>query len=225
MAEAGAPSGTIVLADRQTSGRGRLGRHWTSPAGNLYASVILKLDCPPQASAGLSLLTAVALGEALVELGPDHLDLALKWPNDLLIKGAKVAGILLENAASAGGREPFIIIGTGVNIRSCPANADYPTTCLDRAGFPSISPMELLNAYTTRLDVWLGRWKSEGFSVVREAWRSRAYKLGGPIRLRLEQQEIDGVFVDLSERGALVIEQADGRRREISAGDVVFPDR
>lgn len=225
MAHDGAPSGTVVMADLQTSGRGRLGRRWISPTGNLYASIVLRPNCSLRESAGLSLLTSVALGEALVDLGPSDLALALKWPNDLLIDGAKVAGILLENAAGASDNVPFIIIGTGVNIQSSPGAADYPTTCLDQADFPALSPLDLLAAYTSRLDIWLDRWQSDGFAVVREAWLSRAFKLGGPIRLRLERQEIDGVFVDLTEGGALVIEQADGRRREISAGDVIFPDR
>ncbi|MGI9492837.1 MAG: biotin--[acetyl-CoA-carboxylase] ligase, partial [Geminicoccaceae bacterium] len=144
MAESGAPSGTIVMADQQLNGRGRLGRHWISPLGNFYVSIILRPDCPIAASAGLSLLTGVALGEALAELGPDDLDLALKWPNDILINGAKVAGILLENAAGQGGSTAFVVMGTGVNVRSAPANTSYPVTSLDDAGFRAISPMELL---------------------------------------------------------------------------------
>lgn len=223
MALDGAPSGTVVIADRQLNGRGRLGRHWISPPGNLYASIILRPDCSLAASAGLSLLTGVALGETLIELGPDDLDLALKWPNDILINGAKVAGILLENAAGHGGRTAFVIIGTGVNIHSAPDNTAYPVTSLDDAGFKALSPFDLLAAYTHRLEIWLDRWKMDGFAVVREAWRDRAFRLGGLIRLRLEREEIDGVFVDLTEKGALVIEQANGHRREVAAGDVVYP--
>lgn len=225
MAEDGALSGTIITSDRQTNGRGRMGRPWVSPAGNLYASVVLRPDCTLNASAGLSLLTGVALGEALAELGPDDLDLALKWPNDILINEAKVAGILLENAASVGNSLPFIVIGTGVNIRSAPMEAAYPVTCLDAAGFPALSPLDVLAAYVSRLEIWLDRWKMGGFAVVRDAWRAKAFRLGGPIRLRLEREEINGVFVDLDEGGALLIKEADGRLREVRAGDVVYPDR
>lgn len=225
LARTGAPAGTIVMADRQTTGRGRMGRHWISPVGNLYASIILRPDCPPGASAGLSLLTAVALGEALESLGPEDLDLALKWPNDLLIGGAKVAGILLENTGAGGGTASFLVIGTGVNIRSAPGSVDYPTTSLDAAGFPSLSAFDLLAAYVERQEIWLDRWQRDGFPVVREAWRKRAFNLGGPIRLRLEREEIGGVFVDLTEGGSLLIKQADGRLREISAGDVMTPER
>ncbi len=224
MALDGAPSGTIVMADQQQNGRGRLGRHWVSPVGNFYASIILRPDCPISASSGLSLLTGVALGEALIELGPDDLDLALKWPNDILIKRAKVAGILLENAAGKGGRTSHVVIGTGVNLRTAPANATYPVTSLDHAGFRAVSPLELLAAYLGRLEIWLDRWKMGGFAVVRDEWRKKAFGLGGLIRLRLEREEIDGVFVDLTEGGALVIEEANGRRREVAAGDVVYRD-
>jgi BirA family biotin operon repressor/biotin-[acetyl-CoA-carboxylase] ligase len=222
MALNGAPSGTIVMADQQLNGRGRLGRHWVSPLGNFYVSIILRPDCPVAASTGLSLLTGVALGEALTELGPDDLDLALKWPNDVLISGAKVAGILLENTAGEGGRTAFVIIGTGVNVRSAPANTSYPVTSLNEAGFQTISPLDLLATYVQKLEIWLDRWKRDGFAVVREAWRDRAFRLGSPIRLRLEREEIDCVFVDLTEGGALVIEEANGRRREVAAGDVIY---
>lgn len=225
MAQGDAPSGTIILADRQRRGRGRLGRTWVSPPGNLYASVVIRPDCSLEASAGLSLLTGVALGEALTELGPDGLDLALKWPNDILIGGAKVAGILLENASSGAGRTAFVIIGIGVNIHSAPKEAPYPVTSLEAAGFETLAPLDLLNAYASKLRIWLDRWQREGFAVVRNAWRAKAYRLGGAIRLSLDREEVDGVFVDLTERGALVIEQADGRRREVAAGDVVYLDR
>lgn len=223
MAREGVSSGTIIVADRQTRGRGRLGRHWISPIGNLYASIILRPDCSLNASTGLSLLTAVALGEALTELGPDDLDLALKWPNDILIGGAKAAGILLESAAGVSGRVAFVILGTGVNIRSAPAGVAYPVTCLDAAGFQALSPLHLLAAYVFRLEIWLDRWQREGFAAIRDAWRDKAFGIGGPIRLRLDHGEIDGVFVDLTEGGALLIEQANGRRREVAAGDVVYP--
>lgn len=224
MAHAGAPSGTIVMADRQTEGRGRLGRRWVSPVGNFHASVVLRIDCEPDASAGLSLLTAVALGEALVDLGPKGLDLALKWPNDILIGGAKTAGILLERSADDEGQTAFVVIGTGVNIQSGPGVAAYPVTCLAAEGFDQLSSHDLLATYTSKLQIWLDRWQSCGFPVVRAAWRDRAYRLGKVIYLRQEREQIEGVFIDLTERGALLIEQPDGRRREITAGDVIYPD-
>ncbi len=223
LARAGAPTGTVVVAREQSKGRGRLGRQWYSPPGNLYASIVIRPECPLAATSGLSLLAGVALGEALTALGPKGLDLGLKWPNDVLIGGAKTAGILLESTAGEAGRTAFVIIGAGVNIRRAPGDTPYPVTSLAAAGFGDLAPLDLLETYTARLAHWLDRWQREGFADVRDAWRARAQGIGERVRLRLDRDEIVGLFVDLTEGGALVIEQADGRRREVAAGDVIYP--
>lgn len=224
LAGEGAPTGTVVVAREQSRGRGRLGRRWYSPPGNLYASILIRPECPLVVASGLSLLAGVALGEALADLGPKDLDLGLKWPNDVLIGGAKTAGILLESAAGEAGRTAFVVIGAGVNIREAPTDAPYPVTSLEAAGFGKIEPLDLLEMYTVKLANWLDRWQRDGFADVRDAWRARGHGIGGLVRLRLDREEIVGRFVDLTEGGALVIEQADGRRREIAAGDMVYPD-
>ncbi len=172
-------------------------------------------------AAQLSLVAGLALGEALVGLGPADLDLALKWPNDVLIGGAKTAGVLLEGTSHADGRAEFVVIGTGVNVVSFPDDTAYPATCLARAGFSALTPRQVLDAYLRELDRWLGRWQSAGFGVVRQAWLVRGFGLGGDIRLRLAQGELRGRFLDLTETGALLVEQAGGRRREIAAGEVL----
>ena len=224
LASNGAPSATIIIADRQTEGRGRLGRTWQSEPGNLHASILLRPDCALQAASQLSLLAGVALVELLAERGPDDLDLKLKWPNDVMIDGAKVAGILLESAGDKAGRVAHVIIGIGVNIAWSPDDLDYPVTSLNAAGFTALPPREWLFAYASSLAIWLDRWRRGGFAVVREAWRARSYGLGGPIRLRLDREDVDGRFVDLTEAGALLIERADGSRRELTAGDVIYAD-
>jgi BirA family transcriptional regulator, biotin operon repressor / biotin---[acetyl-CoA-carboxylase] ligase len=224
LASAGAPTGLVVSAAEQSRGRGRHGRAWASPRGNLYASVVLRPDCAMTAAAQLSLVAGLALGDALARLGPPDLDLALKWPNDVLISGGKAAGVLLEGASEADGRAAWVVIGTGVNIESCPEDTPYPATCLAREGFPPLSPQTALEAYLEALDRWLDRWQRTGFSAVRQAWLGRAFRLGGEIRLRLERRELRGRFLDLSETGSLLLEQADGRRREITAGEVLELD-
>ena len=224
LASSGAPSGTIVLADRQTKGRGRLGRTWQSVPGNLHASILLRPDCTLQAASELSLLAGVVLAELLARQGPDDLDLALKWPNDVLIDGAKVAGILLESGGDRGDRLAYVVIGVGVNVACSPDDMPYPVTSLAAAGFPELSPGNWLFAYISSLTIWLDQWQRDGFAVVREAWRARSHGLGGPIRLRLGQEDINGRFVDLTEGGALLIEGADGVQRELTAGDVVLAD-
>lgn len=221
----GAPAGTMVLADRQTEGRGRLGRKWQSTPGNMHASIILRPTCSFAAASQISLLAAVALGDMLLEHGPDDLDLKLKWPNDVLIGGAKIAGILLECASDRAGGVDHVILGVGVNVAWSPSDAAYPVTSLEAAGFARHQPKTWLNAYGCTLRIWLDRWRRDGFAGVREAWRARGYGLGDPIRLRLDREEVDGRFVDLSESGALLIERADGSRFEATAGDVVYADR
>jgi BirA family biotin operon repressor/biotin-[acetyl-CoA-carboxylase] ligase len=221
LADAGAASGTIVVAREQTRGRGRHGRSWASPPGNLYVSVLLRPHCSIAKSVELSFLTSLSLAEAIDSLGPKP---KLKWPNDVLIDGAKVAGILLEADADPSGQCALVIIGTGVNIAVAPADAPYAVTSLARCGVQGVTPYDLLHRYIDRLAIWLDRWQAEGFPVVRQAWQERSFGLGQPIRLRLRQEEIEGRFVDLSDRGALVIEETNGRRHEIAAGDVFYLD-
>lgn len=224
LALAGAPSRTIILADRQTAGRGRLGRQWQSASGNLHASIILRPDCSLQKAAQLSLLAGVALTDCLAKAGMGKERIKLKWPNDVLIDGAKVAGILLESASDKRGRLTHVILGIGVNLTWSPIDVSYPVTTLEAAGFAHRPPVSWISAYARSLSTWLDRWQEDGFSGVRDAWRDRSYGLGGPIRLRLDREDIDGRFIDLTDGGALLIERTDGSRRELSAGDVIFAD-
>lgn len=223
LALAGAASGQVVVAVEQTRGRGRYGRAWASPPGNLYASVMLRPRCPAADTPQLSLVAGLALAEALERLGPPGLAITLKWPNDVLLGDAKVAGILLESASAPDGRATWVIIGTGVNLVWCPDDVAYPATTLAREGFATtLTPSDLLVAYLAALDGWLTRWREDGFAVVREAWRGRSFGLGTVVRLRLEHEEVAGRFVGLGDGGALLLELADGRRREITTGDVVW---
>ncbi len=225
LAAAGAAAGLVVSAREQTRGRGRHGRAWASPPGNLYASVVLRPDCAMAVAAQLSLVAGLALGEALVALGPPDLDLALKWPNDVLLGGTKTAGVLLEGSSDANGRAAWVVIGTGVNLASCPGDTPWPATCLAREGFPALTPQAVLEGYLAALDRWLGRWQRTGFGAVRQAWLARAFRLGGQIRLGLERGELRGRFLDLTDTGSLLLEQAGGRRREIAAGEVLDLER
>jgi BirA family biotin operon repressor/biotin-[acetyl-CoA-carboxylase] ligase len=176
-------------------------------------------------AAQLSLVAGLALGEALVGLGPPDLDLQLKWPNDVLINGAKTAGILIEGASDAAGRAAWVIVGSGVNLISCPQGTPYPATCLAREGFAALTPLAVLEAYLAELDHWLDRWHGAGFGAVRRAWLARGFGLGSEIHLRLDRDEFKGRFLDLTDTGSLLLEQAGGRRREIAAGEVFYQGR
>ncbi|MGH6912481.1 MAG: biotin--[acetyl-CoA-carboxylase] ligase, partial [Geminicoccales bacterium] len=139
-AEAGASGGLVITAREQTEGRGRYGRSWASPPGHLYASVLLRPDCAMAATTQLSLLAGLALAGALEGLGPPGLDLKLKWPNDVLIGGAKVAGLLLEGTARPDGRAAWVLVGSGINVASYPDGTPYPATSLREAGFAEVAP-------------------------------------------------------------------------------------
>lgn len=221
LARAGAAEGTLVWAGKQTAGRGRRGRFWSSPPGNLYLSVIVRPAVPPPRAAQLGFVASIALAEGIGALCGPSVAIDCKWPNDILIAGRKLAGILLESEISDGDAIDFVVIGSGANLTSRPENVEYPATSLAEQGFPEIGPEPLLQAYIRQLDARLRLWREKGFAPIREAWLTRAAGLGAEIRVRLERATLLGRFLDLDEDGCLVIDTADGRRR-ITAGEV-FP--
>jgi len=220
LAVAGAAEGTLVWARRQSTGRGRLGRGWTSPPGNLYMSLVLRPEVRPARAPELSFVAAVALGEAVRAALPPAVPVTLKWPNDLLLRGRKAAGILLEAATGEAGALEFVVLGIGVNLASHPADVRRPATDLAREG-AALSVLQLLEALADRLAAWLACWRVDGFAPVRAAWLARADGLGVPIDVRLGDALIRGRFVDLDVDGAMIIETPAGRRHRLTAGDVV----
>lgn len=218
-ARAGAVDGTVVWAREQTAGRGRRGRAWTSPVGNLYTSTILRPECPAGEAAQLSLVAAVALADALAALLPSQGGLTCKWPNDILADGQKVAGILLESAGNETAVD-WVVIGCGVNVTSHPADTPYPAT--DLAALAGTAPVleTVLEYYLRHLFAWRDRWRSGGIAPVRDAWIARAAGLGGAITVRLPDRELHGRFRDLDADGALLLELPDGGQQRITAGDV-----
>jgi BirA family biotin operon repressor/biotin-[acetyl-CoA-carboxylase] ligase len=141
----------------------------------------------------------------------------------VLIGRAKVAGILLETLAASGAGG--VIVGTGVNIVSCPRDTPYPATSLDAEGFAPVTPRTLLTGYLAALDHWFRLWCESGFAPLREAWRARGLGLGEEIRLRLGREDLLGRFVDVTASGSLLLDLGAGGQREIAAGDVFYPDR
>jgi BirA family transcriptional regulator, biotin operon repressor / biotin---[acetyl-CoA-carboxylase] ligase len=225
LAERGADPGVVVVAGEQVKGRGRHGRLWHSPPGNLYASLLLRPECTIAEAAQLSLVASLALAEALVTLGPPDADVRVKWPNDVLVRGAKVAGLLLESAAGADERVAWLVIGSGVNIASAPEGTRYPATALCYQGFPPVTPLDVLERYLAALDAWLSRWRAGGFAAVRPAWLALGSGVGERVRLRLGREELAGRFLDVTEQGALLVAQEGNRRRQITAGELLFSDR
>ena len=221
-ARAGERGPLWITARRQTAGRGRRGRAWVSEPGNLYVSLLLTDPAPPQRAAELSLVAALAVHDAITEragvLGPR---LALKWPNDVLCDGAKLAGILVEGEALPAG--PLaVVIGIGVNCAHHPADTAYPATNLAEAG-AVVAPESLLQALINTMARRLAEWdRGENFAAVRAAWLKRTAGLGAPARMRLPEREIDGIAETLDETGRLVLRLADGSRERIAAGEM-FP--
>lgn len=214
----GAAEGTLIWAAQQTAGRGRRGRTWHSPPGNLYVSLLLRPDRSPAESARVGFVAAVALAETLADMLPDPDRVRLKWPNDVLVDGRKISGILLETTPPP----RAIILGMGVNVRWRPEEALYPTISLLELGLADTDPGALLESFAPRFLAWYEIWRDEGFSAVRQAWLSRAVGLGESIVVRLDKETLTGRFAALDESGALVLELPEGRRL-ISAGDVFFP--
>ena len=226
-ARAGAAGGLWVTAGEQTAGRGRRGRGWTTGAGNLAASLMLIDPAPRALAATASFVAAVALHQAVVDVaGPAAAErLALKWPNDLLLDRAKVAGILIEGEGLSSGAFA-VVIGIGVNCVSHPDLSDGQAAGDFAAGGLPVDAEALFRRLTRRMDEELAVWdRGRGFADVRGAWLARAAGIGEPIRVNLADGPVDGRFEALDEAGQLVLLRADGRRQAIGAGDVFLGRR
>jgi BirA family biotin operon repressor/biotin-[acetyl-CoA-carboxylase] ligase len=220
LARDGTPEGLIVWARKQTAGRGRRGRAWVSPAGNLYLSLLLRPKCSAATAAQLGFVAALGMAAALGELAPGVV-LSCKWPNDLLVNGKKIAGILLETEMIAGDQPDFVVIGIGVNLASSPDDTPYPVTSLAKEAASEVAPEAVLARFVELFAGWLAVWRREGFGRLRDAWLQQAIGLGEPIQVRLEHDILDGRFLDLDDDGALMLGTPSGNRR-ITAGEV-FP--
>lgn len=220
LAREGAEDGTLVWAREQSAGRGRRGRRWQSPPGNLYFSLVLRPDCAPAEAAQLGMVAAVALGDALGTLMPPLTEVRFKWPNDVLVNGSKAGGILLEAETRAAGPPDWLVLGIGVNVASAPAESEFPSTCLDREGRETFAVEAVLEAVSRSFLKWARSWLEEGLSPVRQRWLERAWRKGETVEVRLEGERFKGVFADLDDKGALLLDLADGTRKRITAADV-----
>ncbi|MHB2169226.1 biotin--[acetyl-CoA-carboxylase] ligase [Alsobacter sp. R-9] len=218
-ARSGDPGRLWIVAREQVGGRGRQGRAWTSPRGNLYASLLLVDPCPVAVSPQLGFVAGVALCDAARAACPGA-PLALKWPNDLLLGGAKVSGILVEGATVAGGGL-VVVVGIGVNVREAPTGTPYPAAALASV-VPALQPETLFAALAEAMASRLALWQAgAGFPAIRRAWLDRAGGLGGPVTVRRPGGDLTGMFRDLDPQGRLLLD-AEGRTVPIEAGDVFF---
>ena len=191
-----------------------MGRDWQSPVGNFYGSTLVRLRAGDPQAATLALVTAVALQDALTFVAPD-VPFQIKWPNDIMVDGAKLSGILLERSGDA------VVIGIGVNLAFHPEGLDRKVTSLRalEAAVPDAAEFQLILA--GRFDDWLARWRSEGLSALRAAWVARAHPKGTALSVNApDGSVIQGLFEGLADDGALMLRLADGTIRVIHAGDI-----
>jgi len=218
---------------KQTAGRGRRGRAWETPSGNLAASLLIVPNCDPAIAATLGFVAGVALNRALAATLPKGLlkqgidgveggnRIALKWPNDVLADGSKLAGILLEAHKGPGGRMA-VVIGFGVNVQYAPSGLPYPATSLRDLGI-EISAETIFAALT---DAWVGAYEAwaggRGVGDTLSAWRSFATGIGAEVAVKRESDVVRGIFESIDDTGRLIVRANDNSRIAISAGDVHF---
>jgi BirA family biotin operon repressor/biotin-[acetyl-CoA-carboxylase] ligase len=209
-----------ITAERQSAGRGRRGRKWISVPGNLHASLLLSDPGPVAHWPQLSFVAALAVHDAVVEVAPEVRPmLELKWPNDLLLSGAKFAGILIEGEGKED--EGAVAIGIGVNCTAHPAGAAFPATDL-AAGGARVTAATLFAALSVKMQGRLAQWNSgSGFATIRADWLARAAGLGESIRVGLADRELTGRFEGLDDAGCLVLIAPDGAKAVVAAGDVI----
>ncbi|HEY2875386.1 MAG TPA: biotin--[acetyl-CoA-carboxylase] ligase [Reyranella sp.] len=212
LAEAGAPEGTVIWAREQTGGRGRRGRTWASPVGNLYSSTILRPDCAAARAAELGFVAALAVADMV----PASRQVRVKWPNDVMVDGGKVAGILPESSISADGKAEHVVLGIGVNVSFAPEVPEmrYRGACL---GGTVEAALERLTAALAR---WLAQWRRDGFAAIRAEWLAKAGPLGLEVDVKLGEELVRGRFAGMDGEGALLLDTPAGPRR-IVAGELL----
>jgi BirA family biotin operon repressor/biotin-[acetyl-CoA-carboxylase] ligase len=213
-----------ITAREQTAGRGRRGNTWSSPPGNLYATLLLKDPAAPSRASELSFVAALAVYDAILDRAPNlRRSLALKWPNDVLCGGAKLAGILIESHRLDSGLA--LAVGIGVNCLHHPSQTSYLATDLTALGV-QVSAGDLFSALSLAMIRRLDRWRGgEGFAAIRADWLDRASGLGEEIQARLPGRTLVGRFEALDENGCLLLRLADGSIETIVAGDVFAQPR
>jgi BirA family biotin operon repressor/biotin-[acetyl-CoA-carboxylase] ligase len=219
-AQSGEQGPLIFTADRQTAGRGRSGRAWEAPTGNLNFSAMLRPGAIPLQAAHWSLLAGVAVFDAVAAHMPSASGLMLKWPNDLLLNGAKLAGILIDTAVTPSGLVDWIVIGVGVNIGTAPSLPDRATACLADAGIAVVP--ELL---AITLASQLARWLESPSAETRQAWLDRAHAPGTALRVHQNDRVMEGIFLGLAEDGSLRLSDPGAGESLILSGEVNLVSR
>ena len=214
---------TWILADSQTAGRGRRGRAWQSPVGNLMTTLYLPISFDAVKAGQLAFVAGLALERTVSALIGERAQASLKWPNDVLVDGKKASGILLESAMRDN-KIDWLAIGLGLNLAHHPDDTPYPATSLAAYMDTPANNLAALEILARAFDEVFRQWRNAGFGPVLQAWRAVAHGLGGPIVATLENEQFEGIFKDIDEKGALILQTAAGDTMTIDAGDVFFPN-
>ncbi len=219
-ASGGPVSPQWIIARRQSAGYGRRGSQWLQQEGDLAATLLFTPDVPAERFAEYSFIGGLAVADALLRHAP-RAPFSLKWPNDVLVSGAKIAGLLFELTGPPAAA-PALAFGMGVNIVSAPQGVDYPTARLADLVDPPPAATQLAETIDEIFAFWRARHAEEGFARIRTEWLARADRLGETIRVRLHDRVIEGVFQNLDSTGALILDCPEGRQT-IAAGAVMRP--
>ena len=216
----GAAHGTLILAESQTKGRGRLGRSWFSPKyKGIYLSLILRPQITPSNSPILTLLSAVSICEAIKETF--GLEVQIKCPNDILAQNKKIAGILTEMNAEVD-KVNFIVIGIGLNVNNDKKTLIAQATSLKEQLLKPVSRVLLLQAFLNKFEDNYSRWENKGSSWVIERWRSLNSSLGQRVKIYYQHKHLEGVAVDIDQDGGLLIRKDSGIMQKVTSGDVMY---
>ncbi|WP_202070104.1 biotin--[acetyl-CoA-carboxylase] ligase [Rickettsia tillamookensis] len=239
-------SNYAVLAKSQTKARGRSGKNWQSRVGNLHVSLLIKPDKELELLPQLSFVAALAVYESIELLtmssrgslchsrksgNPEKFlkemdsrfcgnDIRLKWPNDVLVNGRKIAGILLESVKVE--NNYYLIIGIGINITYHPDNIDQPTTCLVSENLPPIEPQALLEKLIENFEKYYQIWHNNGFSFIRKKWLEHAYKLHENISVKYQNDIVTGLFKDIDSTGRIILQLPSKKIISFSTAELFF---
>ncbi|MGB3111661.1 MAG: biotin--[acetyl-CoA-carboxylase] ligase [Candidatus Omnitrophota bacterium] len=220
LAEKGEPEGTVVIAESQACGKGRMGRKWVSPkGGGIYMSVILRPDVETDEIPTITLITAISAVEAIEKIC--SVKAKIKWPNDIIVNGKKLGGILTEIKAQPD-RVDFLVLGIGINVNTPPNKLPKTGTSLKNECLNRVDRAELVRFFLEIFEKDYMLFRKEGFSSLREECKSRSSVLGKKVKVAEHHRVLEGQAVDIDEKGALIIELGDGSRRRVFSGDVTL---
>jgi len=218
--QSGALDRLVIWSKQQTNGRGRYGRHWNSVEGNLYMSILLPVQCSLAKAAQLSFVMGLCVHDVISFLAKKQklkLDIKLKWPNDILVSGEKISGILLESLPEED--SGWIVIGLGMNVEQSPDVEN--ATSLKALGIKT-NVGQILGMVMNKFDYYHNLWSIYGFSKIRQMWIKKAYKLGDVVTITDIKNRISGIFETIDKDGAMKIKLASGEKYTMSTGEIFF---